>query len=243
MLRGRAVVEPAPGNRDSLSVIHRSRAIAELPASDAPVALRIKFGSDLEYVRWHNGAFYRAVSIDGHPVIPGPGDMEKVDTSVGACASEGDAITAIEKRLAEFVVIDGALWAEESEPVLHVSRDGMYTDVLTYGGRLRDTRLDPWDTFALREAALALTEAASRLKHHYGMTLDPAPTADGLMDILMPEVFTGPTRDERIQAARDAARTDAAEAISELQADLSPESMETAGNRLLRAAKTLKRDV
>ena len=229
--------------RGPLPSIRRTAILRELTTDNAPVAMRFKTeNGPVEDIRWSDGTFYRAFLNSGKPVTAGSPEMKQLELRAGVFATEEAAVNGIEDCLSKHVIISGALWIQSSEPLVFVNDDGMYTEIVASLARGDYREWDAWQTYSLNEVDDALAAAAARRKRHYGMTLDPAPTADGLMDILMPEVFTGPTRAERIRAARDAARTDAAEAVSELQADLSPENMEASGNRLLRAAKILKRE-
>ena len=229
--------------RGPLPSIRRTAILRELTTDSAPVAMRFKAENGaVEDIRWSAGSFYRAFLNSGKPVASGSPEMKQLELRAGVFETEEAAVNGIGDCLSKHVIISGALWVKSGEPLVFVNDDGMYTEVVASLARGDYREWDAWQVYSLNEVDAALAAAAARRKHHYGLTLEPAPTADDLVDILMPEVFTMPSRAERIRAAREAARADAEAAISELQADSSLENMEAAGNRLLRAAKILKRE-
>lgn len=237
LMTGRAFLNNDPKHRGPSPQVHRSRAIRELTTGQAPVALRAEIDGSPEYVRWSDGSFYRSIRINGRPVIPGSREMKQVDTMAGMFESEAAAISAVEKHLDSHRLIGGSLWIESSEPVVHVSPDGLYAEVISSCGRERDWRMDPWCIYPLAEAADALAAAASLLHHHYGTALNPPRTVSGLINVVMPEVFTGPSRAERIKAAQDEARAAAAKAFNEVMLDFTAPKMQEVSVLLAKTAK------
>lgn len=204
------------------------RTVPVLTEAEAPVAVSVTLltGRVLDR-RWSNGKFFRLYYSRERIESMEPGQLEAgLETQHWYDSSE-DAAEQLQAKLEQFIVIDGEVWVAVPEPALMIDARWNIID-------LRDPYgIAPWRVYSpLESDTVAEGRRRAETDGRWGASPSRLHTT---VDVLMPEVFTAPLHEERMEEVRAQAAAAAAKVIARLD-DLTPESYAQAARDLAVAA-------
>lgn len=109
--------------------------IKEITAADAPVAIEVESYDEVKQYRWYGRKLYHAYkphSKQTAPSIPGdkhfPADRSFLSYELSEADDEASARKLVKERFKGFLIIDGEVYHEASEPVYRIMTFGLGGD-------------------------------------------------------------------------------------------------------------------
>lgn len=206
------------------------RDVPELEPFRVPVAATtLSYSCRVMEYRWSDGKFYR-LYLSRDRVEAKTAGQPEAGLEISLSYDSLDGITdRLQEAADKLIIVDGSVWIETPEPAFIIDFHGHEI----VAGNPKD--ISPWRVFSLKEPEAAV-EAAARCRAKKGIKGDPRPSAvNPPADVLLPEAFTGPLHEERMNAVAARAADAVAEVVAVLD-QMTPESFDRAARLLVQAS-------